>query len=220
MDSTTSTILLITFLVGVLMTRKLLTMYYTKKLVNAFTDDPDCFEKKLDSAPVRLLFEVFNREFMRLNFYITYSKKGKIDEQAEKLDKIKLNRNQKFSVFQLLLQYYISTNQENKARKLQKRYNAFVDENKLDKVLKNNMEMELKIHFNKDITTLSYIDMNLEKCSSAEKVAWNFKKAIVLKANNQIEEAKACIQEVIEHTHDEKQKEMMQELLNHDLKDL
>lgn len=220
MDSTTYIILLISFIAGMFLIRKLSTMYYTKKLVNDFTNHPDQFEKVLDSAPVRLLFEVFNREFMRLNYFITYSKKGKVDEQVEKIEKMKLNKQQRFSVFQLLLQYYISMNEEKKARKLQKRYNAFIDENKLDKVLKSNMDMELKIHFEKDLSTLSYIDSNLNNCSDSEKVVWNFKKAIVLKANNKLEEAKGCIQQVILNTQDEKQKEMMQELLNNELKEL
>lgn len=220
MDSTTYIILLISFIAGMFLIRKLSTMYYTKKLVNDFTNHPDQFEKVLDSAPVRLLFEVFNREFMRLNYFITYSKKGKVDEQVEKIEKMKLNKQQRFSVFQLLLQYYISMNEEKKARKLQKRYNAFIDENKLDKVLKSNMDMELKIHFEKDLSTLSYIDSHLNNCSDSEKVVWNFKKAIVLKANNKLEEAKGCIQQVILNTQDEKQKEMMQELLNNELKEL
>ena len=220
MDSTTYTILLISLFIGVLMIRKLLTMHYTKKLVNEFTNNPDHFEKVLDSAPVRLLFEVFNREFMRLNFFITYSKKGKVDEQVEKIEKMKLNKKQRFSIFQLLLQYYISIDEEKKARKLQKRYNAFIDENKLDKVLKSNMDMELKIHFEKDLSTLSYIDSHINNCSDSERMVWNFKKAIVLKANNKLEEAKACIEQVILNTQDEKQKEMMQELLDNELKEL
>lgn len=220
MDSTTYIIILISLIAFVYLTKKLLTMYYTKKLVNEFTNNPDHFEKILDSKPVRLLFEVFNREYMRLNFFITYSKKGKVDEQVEKFEKMKLNINQTFSVFQLILQYYISIHDEKKAKKLQKRYNAFIDENKLDKVLKSNMDMELKIHFDKDLSTLSYIDSHLKNCSNSEKVAWNFKKAIVLKANNKLEEAKQCIQNVIENTLDDKQKEIMQELLKNDLKEL
>ena len=50
-----------------------------------------------------------------------YSKKGKVDEQVEKLEKTNMNINQRFSVFQLLLQFYISINDEKKAKKLQKR---------------------------------------------------------------------------------------------------
>ena len=220
MDSTTYIILLISFVAGIFLIRKLLTIVYTKKLVNVFTNHPEQFEKILDSKPVRLLFEVFNREFMRLNFYITYSKKGKVDEQVEKLEKTNMNINQRFSVFQLLLQFYISINDEKKAKKLQKRYNSFIDENKLEKVLKSNMDMELKIHFDKDLSTLSYIDSHLNNCNDTERVVWNFKKAIVLKANNKLEEAKSCIQQVILYTKDEKQKEVMQELLKNELKEL
>lgn len=220
MDSTTYIILLISFVAGIFLIRKLLTIVYTKKLVNVFTNHPEQFEKILDSKPVRLLFEVFNREFMRLNFYITYSKKGKVDEQVEKLEKTNMNINQRFSVFQLLLQFYISINDEKKAKKLQKRYNSFIDENKLEKVLKSNMDMELKIHFDKDLSTLSYIDSHLNNCNDTERVVWNFKKAIVLKANNKLEEAKSCIQQVILYTKDEKQKEVMQELLQNELKEL
>lgn len=220
MDSSSYIILLISFIAGMFLIRKLLTMYYTKKLVNDFTNHPDQFEKVLDSKLVRFLFEVFNREFMRLNYFITYSKKGKVDEQVEKIEKMKLNKQQRFTIFQLLLQYYISIDEEKKARKLQKRYNAFIDENNLDKVLKYNMDMELKIHFEKDLTTLSYIDSHLNNCNDTERVVWNFKKAIVLKANNKLEEAKSCIQQVILNTKDEKQKEVMQELLQNELKEL
>jgi len=220
MDLTTYIILLISLIAGIFLIRKLLTMYYTKKLVNVFTNHPEQFEKVLDSKHVRFLFEIFDREFMRLNYFITYSKKGKVDEQVEKIEKMKLNKQQRFSVFQLLLQYYISINEEKKAKKLQKRYNAFIDENNFDKSLKSNMDMELKIHFGKDLSTLSYIDSHLNNCSDSERVVWNFKKAIVLKANNKLEEAKGCVKQVILYTKDEKQKEMMQELLNNELKEL
>ena len=178
MDSTTYIILLISLIAGIFLIRKLLTMFYTKKLVNEFTNHPDQFEKVLDSKPVRLLFEIFNREFMRLNYFITYSKKGKVDEQVEKIEKMKLNKQQRFTIFQLLLQYYISIDEEKKARKLQKRYNAFIDENNLDKVLKYNMDMELKIHFEKDLTTLSYIDSHLNNCMIQKELYGTLKKQL------------------------------------------
>lgn len=216
------TTLLIFFIVLILflILYRILTKVYTKFLVNSFKEDTGKFEKTLNSFIAKLLFPPYNREFMYLNYCVLHKKGKKVSEQIEKLDSMRINNEQHLAVYKTAIQYYVSVNNEKEARNIQKKLNEFIEKNQLDSKIKETVDAELNIFFTKDISTLSYIDGKLENCSDLDKVEWNFKKAVVLKANDRLEEAKECMKIVIENTKNPEQKKAMQEILDNNLKDL
>lgn len=216
------TTLLIFFIVLILflILYRILTKVYTKSLVNSFKEDTGKFEKTLNSLIAKLLFPPYNREFMYLNYCVLHKKGKKVSEQIEKLDSMRINNEQHLAIYKTAIQYYVSVNNEKEARNIQKKLNEFIEKNQLDSKIKETVDVELNIFFTKDISTLSYIDGKLENCSDLDKVEWNFKKAVVLKANDRLEEAKECMKIVIENTKNPEQKKAMQEILDNNLKDL
>lgn len=216
------TTLLIFFIVLILflILYRILTKVYTKSLVNSFKEDTGKFEKTLNSLIAKLLFPPYNREFMYLNYCVLHKKDKKVSEQIEKLNSMRINNEQHLAVYKTAIQYYVSVNNEKEARNIQKKLNEFIEKNQLDSKIKEAVDAELNIFFTKDISTLSYIDGKLENCSDLDKVEWNFKKAVVLKANDRLEEAKECMKIVIENTKNPEQKKAMQEILDNNLKDL
>lgn len=193
---------------------------YTIKLMKAMMADEDEFLKLLDSFIVKYLFAPYNREFMRLNNYIARSADKKVKEQISLMEKMRMNRKQRFAVYQTAFQYFITVNSESNAKNMQRKMNNFIDENNLDPEMKKSIEMDMKMYFDKDMSTIPYIDEKIEDSDDAEKAVWNLKKAYVLKANKKLEDAKECIRLVIQYTKDPTQKKIMQELLDNDLKDL
>lgn len=214
------TILIFIFtLVLFLLVYRFLTLVYTKRLLKAFKNARE-FEKLLDSVIVKFLFDPYNREYMRLNFYISQEKSSAVEAQINKLSSVRMNKKQRLTFYKTAIQYYASVNDEKNARKIQKSFHQFADENKLGESMKEAVDMELAIYFTKDISVIPYIDRKLQDCDCMEKAAWNFKKAVVLKANHRLDEAKECMRAAIDCMPDLKQKKALQEMLDDDLKDL
>ena len=182
--------------------------------------DREAFVTLLDSTKVKELFAPYNREYMRLNMYITYSMDKDIRKQVELISNMPITTQQKLAVYQLVFQYYVSSNNEKEARLIKKQIEELVDAKKLDIEIKTELEMEISIVFKKDINAISYIDGKLKDCSIPDKVAWNVKKARIYKANNRLDDAMQCIQLVLDYTEDLDEKEIIQNLLNNNLNEL
>ena len=135
---------------------------YTIKLMKAMMTDEDEFLKLLDSFIVKYLFAPYNREFMRLNNYIARSADKKVKEQISLMEKMRMNRKQHFAVYQTAFQYFITINSESNAKNMQRKMNIFIDENNLDPQMKKSIEMDMKMYFDKDISTIPYIDEKIE----------------------------------------------------------
>lgn len=216
-----SAVVVIAVLIVIYFVRKYLIKKYTVELMKTLMEDEEKFFNLLDSFKIKLLFQPFNREYLRLNNYIARGADKKIKEQIAVMDKMRVDRKQRFATYQTVFQYYLSQDNETQARNMQRKMNAFVDENNLDPGLKEKMNMEIKMYFDKALSTLPYIDQNLEEASSDEdKAVWNLRKAFVLKENNRLDEAKECMKIVVECTSDPTMKKEMQDLLDNDLKDL
>lgn len=201
--------------------RKHLTKKYTMELMKAIiVEDMDTFTDLIDSTKIKLLFDPFNREYMRLNCYIAHGQDKKVNEQVSLMDKMRINRKQRYAVYYNVFQYFISTNNETNTRNMQRKMNAFIDENNLDPNIKNDLSMEIKLYFDKDICTLPYIDEHLKNANDQEKAVWNLKKAYVLKENKRLDEALKCMEIVVNCTTDPIQKKEMQALIDNNLKDL
>lgn len=204
--------------------------FIKKHLVNKYSNelmeliingDEEKFNELLDSNVVKYVFAPFNREYMRLNLYIMNNKTNKVKEQIDLIKRMNLLAQQKIAAYKIAFQYYVSIKSEGNARKLLKTICDLVDKNdKLDKAIKLECSMEIKMVFDKDLKTIPYIDDNLKECSNPEKVAWLIKKATLLKSNNKLEDAIECIKQALVYTTDEDEKEIINELINSRLENL
>ena len=193
---------------------------YSNELKDAMTNHPENFETIINKPIVNFLYQKNGREFIRLNFLMTHGTKEEVYEQFELLDSMKINKKQKNQLYSTLLQYYILKEDKENCLKLAKKYNDFVDQNNLGDDSKKTFAMEIEMYFDKPMSAIAYIDEKMEFASEPEKVVWNYKKAIILKANGHIEEAKKCVQYILEATTDENQRKIMQEALDNNLETL
>ena len=211
--------LLGTFLLHQIIT-KTLEKKYTYSLMQSITEDEETFAKKLDSVIVKYLIPIYNREFFRLNYYIVHSDTKKVKEQLAEMENLKMTSAQHLSLYQTVFKYFITINKKTEARNISRKINVLVDENNMDKEIKTQHEMEIRIYLDKDIKTIPYIDSILEDCSDQEKAVRYLEKTYIYKANDQLNNAKECMNKVIEYTTDEKQKQIFKDLLANNLKDL
>lgn len=212
-------VLIGTFLVHQVLT-KVLVKKYTYSLMQSISDDEESFSKKLDSLMVRYLIPLFNREFFRLNYYIVHTNDKKVKEQLSMMEDLKMTKAQNLSLYQTIFKYFITVNKKTDARNISRKINAFVDENNLDKDIKTQYEMEIKIYLDKDINAIPYIDSMIENSTDQEKAVRYLEKTYIYKENKQLEAAKESMNKVIEYTSDEKQKQIFKDLLANNLKDL
>ena len=199
---------------------KILEKKYTQSLMKSITEDEETFSKNLDSLAVKYIIPIFNREFLRLNYYIIHSNDKKVKEQLSFMEGLKMNNAQHLSLYQTAFKYFITINKKTDARNISRKINAFVDEHNLDKDIKTQYEMEIKIYLDKDINAIPYIDSILEECSDQEKAIRYLEKTYIYKENNQLEDAKECMKKVIEYTTDKTQKQVFIDLLANNLKEL
>lgn len=197
-----------------------LTKKYSNELRDALTNNPDKFDSIIDKPLVKFLFQGAGREFIRLNYYMAYGTDKEVKEQFELLDSMKLHKKQKNQLYQTILQHYIMKNDKESCLALVDRYNAFADANNLGEDSKKAFAMEIEMYFEKSLSCIDYIDERMEFSSEAEKVILNYKKAVILKEHNLIEEAKECVRYILEATTDPKQREIMQEALDNNLETL
>lgn len=212
-------VLLGTFLLHQIIT-KVLEKKYTYSLMQSITDDEETFANKLDNIIVKYIIPIYNREFFRLNYYIVHSNGQKIKEQLALMEDLKMTKTQQLSLYQTVLKYYITVNKKTEARNISRKINAFVDENNLDKDIKTQHEMEIRIYLDKDIKAIPYIDSILEDCTDQEKAVRYLEKTYIYKANGQLNNAIESMNKVIEYTTDEKQKQTFKDLLANNLENL
>ena len=212
-------VLIGSFLIHQIIT-KILEKKYTQSLMKSITEDEETFSKNLDSLAVKYIIPIYNREFLRLNYYIIHSNDKKVKEQLSFMEGLKMNNAQHLSLYQTAFKYCITINKKTDARNISRKINAFVDEHNLDKDIKTQYEMEIKIYLDKDINAIPYIDSILEECSDQEKAIRYLEKTYIYKENNQLENAKECMKKVIEYTTDKTQKQVFIDLLANNLKEL
>lgn len=212
-------VLIGSFLIHQIIT-KILEKKYTRSLMKSIAEDEETFSKNLDSLVVKYIIPIYNREFLRLNYYIIHSNDKKVKEQLSFMEGLKMNNAQHLSLYQTAFKYFITINKKTDARNISRKINAFVDEHNLDKDIKTQYEMEIKIYLDKDLNAIPYIDSILKDCTDQEKAIRYLEKTFIYKENNQLENAKECMQKVIEYTTDETQKQVFIDLLANNLKEL
>lgn len=189
-------------------------------LLNIIGKDDDKFLKMIDGFSAKLFIEPFNRDYMKLNHYILTKNESKIFEQFNTIDEHKLNKDQTLVLYQHLFKYYVKATNLEKAEDIYERLCKYVDENKLSIEIKEDFEKDIKVYLTKDLSVLSLLERRMENANNDLKALLYLEKAYVLKHNDRMEEALSNMKKVIEYTSNTNQKQVMQDLLNSDLKAL
>lgn len=192
---------------------------YTLKLMNAMADDEETFNQLVDSTMIKLLFEPFNREYLRLNYYIAHDNAIKIKNQIDLLDKMRTNKAQQQAYMNLAFQYYIMGRKEKEAKKMGKRLIAFIQANGADNedLIIEDINMNLAIFIDHDQSLIPTMGEKIEQTEKDEKATWLFRRAYLYKHNNQPELAKQDLEEALNHVTNDGQKEVIHKILEEGL---
>ena len=215
-----SGIIIAVIALGIYFGRNIMINKLSQKLMSVIGKKDGEFLKLINSFLVKMSFQPFNRDYMTLNHYIMLDDTKNVEDQFNYLDAHKLNKNQTLNVYQKVFTYYIKKNNSVKAKDVYKRLCDYVDEKKLDVSIKDGYEKDIKVYLEKDIKVLTTLDTLLENANDDAKALLYLEKAYVLKYNKRLEEAKECVEKVIEYTKNPSQKQVMQDLLNNNLKAL
>lgn len=200
--------------------RMLLIRHLTKKILNSVMKDERSFNELIDSFLVKALFTSFNREFMRLNYYVAHESSVIVGNQFDKMYQMKLTKKQRATLLQIVYQYFLSQKDARNVKKYQKLLVDFYEKNNFDKKMIDDINLTVRILIDGDVKTLGLIEKNIKATEKDEKASWYLKKAYVLKCDNRLEEAKEAVRKAIENTTQAFQVQLLQQMLEDDLKAL
>lgn len=186
---------------------------YTLKIMKAMAEDEQTFNNLIDSNPVKLLFEPFNREYMRMNYYIAHDNFNKIQEQAVLMEKnMRTAKKQKLAILQMLFQYYLSKENKTKTREYQKKLNEFFDENGYEEEVKEEINISVAIFIDKDTSLLPMLDEKINE-GGQQAIAWLMRRAFLHNELKEEEKAADDLKKAYELCEDNNQKEVIEALL-------
>lgn len=186
---------------------------YTLKIMKAMAEDEQTFNNLIDSNPVKFLFEPFNREYMRMNYYIAHDNFNKIQEQAVLMEKnMRTAKKQKLAILQMLFQYYLSKENKTKTREYQKKLNEFFDENGYEEEVKEEINISVAIFIDKDTSLLPMLDEKINE-GGQQAIAWLMRRAFLHNELKEEEKAADDLKKAYELCEDNNQKEVIEALL-------
>lgn len=213
--NTTVILLLIVFGLTIVMNlvKKYLINKYSVDIIKAMAEDEKTFNDLIDKKTVKLLFEPFNREYTRMNYYIAHDNMKKLNEQLELLETgMRLNKRQKYAVYQQAFQYYLSKAHPSKTREYQKKINEFVDENNYDPAIKEELKISVGIFIDKDKDLLPVLTKKIET-DTDNAGNWYMRRAYLYNGLNNDSKAREDLEKAYELTSEGPQKELIKALL-------
>ncbi|MGN1344535.1 MAG: hypothetical protein ACI4U3_08140 [Traorella sp.] len=213
-------VLILVFLVIMHFGKAFLLSRYTVKLMNSISKDDQSFFKLVDSFGCKMLFEPFNRDFMKLNYYILHDDEKNVQEQYHKLESHKLSKDQTLAIYEKIFKYYITKNNRQQAIEIYDKVKKYLKEKELDNHILLNYEKDIKVYLDKDMDAIKLLDDMIQKSNQQYQSMYYIEKAYVLKHNNYLDQAKECIKNVIELSEDEQEKQVMKDLLDSNLQAL
>lgn len=188
---------------------------YTIKLMNAMSEDEESFNALVDSFAIKALFEPFNREYLRLNYYIAHDSAIKVKNQIELMDHMRMNKTQRQAYLNLAFQYFIMGRKEKEAKKMGKRLIAFIQEQELEdsELMIEDINFNISIFIDRDIHQLDAISQKIENTTGDEKATWLFRRAYLYRHNDKKAEAEQDLKESLNHVTNEGQKEIINKIL-------
>lgn len=193
--------------------KKFLMNKYSIEIIKAMAEDEKTFNDLIDKKAVKLIFEPFNREYTRMNYYIAHDNIKKVNEQLELMEtKMRLGKKQKLAVYQQAFQYYLSKAHPSKTREYQKKINEFVDENNYDPAIKEELKISVGIFIDKDKDLLPVLTKKIET-DTDNAGNWYMRRAYLYNGLNNDTKAREDLEKAYELTSEGPQKELIKALL-------
>ncbi|MDE8276716.1 hypothetical protein PT201_03450 [Erysipelothrix rhusiopathiae] len=191
------------------------------KAMKAFMEsDTPTFTKNIDSWLAKLTIPTFNRNFFKLNYFMSVNDSEQVQSIAQSMEKIHMNRNQKLEYLMKLYEYALMRDEVESTKQALEALRTFIRESDMDNrtQLLEKLDLDESIFINHDMDSLAAIDTLIEQSPEELKGVWYFRKAMILEENGHDQRALTEIERAMRHEPLEINKEQYQVLKDQILK--
>ncbi|MDE8044380.1 hypothetical protein PT129_02620 [Erysipelothrix rhusiopathiae] len=191
------------------------------KAMKAFMEsDTPTFTKNIDSWLAKLTIPTFNRNFFKLNYFMSVNDSEQVQSIAQGMEKLHMNRNQKLEYLMKLYEYALMRDEVESTKHALEALRTFIRESDMDNrtQLLEKLDLDESIFINHDMDSLVAIDTLIEQSPEELKGVWYFRKAMILEENGHDQRALTEIERAMRHEPLEINKEQYQVLKDQILK--
>ncbi|MDE8314168.1 hypothetical protein PT169_03370 [Erysipelothrix rhusiopathiae] len=191
------------------------------KAMKAFMEsDTPTFTKNIDSWLAKLTIPTFNRNFFKLNYFMSVNDSEQVQSIAQGMEKLHMNRNQKLEYLMKLYEYALMRDDVESTKQALEALRTFIRESDMDNrtQLLEKLDLDESIFINHDMDSLAAIDTLIEQSPEELKGVWYFRKAMILEENVHDQRALTEIERAMRHEPLEINKEQYQVLKDQILK--
>ncbi|WP_281192768.1 hypothetical protein [Erysipelothrix rhusiopathiae] len=191
------------------------------KAMKAFMEsDTPTFTKNIDSWLAKLTIPTFNRNFFKLNYFMSVNDSEQVQSIAQGMEKLHMNRNQKLEYLMKLYEYALMRDEVESTKQALEALRTFIRESDMDNrtQLLEKLDLDESIFINHDMDSLGAIDTLIEQSPEELKGVWYFRKAMILEENGHDQRALTEIERAMRHEPLEINKEQYQVLKDQILK--
>ncbi|MDE8279990.1 hypothetical protein PT197_02660 [Erysipelothrix rhusiopathiae] len=191
------------------------------KAMKAFMEsDTPTFTKNIDSWLAKLTIPTFNRNFFKLNYFMSVNDSEQVQSIAQGMEKLHMNRNQKLEYLMKLYEYALMRDEVETTKQALEALRTFIRESDMDNrtQLLEKLDLDESIFINHDMDSLAAIDTLIEQSPEELKGVWYFRKAMILEENGHDQRALTEIERAMRHEPLEINKEQYQVLKDQILK--
>lgn len=191
------------------------------KAMKAFMEsDTPTFTKNIDSWLAKLTIPTFNRNFFKLNYFMSVNDSEQVQSIAQSMEKLHMNRNQKLEYLMKLYEYALMRDEVESTKQALEALRTFIRESDMDNrtQLLEKLDLDESIFINHDMDSLAAIDTLIEQSPEELKGVWYFRKAMILEENGHDQRALTEIERAMRHESLEINKEQYQVLKDQILK--
>ncbi|MDE8332854.1 hypothetical protein PT251_04380 [Erysipelothrix rhusiopathiae] len=191
------------------------------KAMKAFMEsDTPTFTKNIDSWLAKLTIPTFNRNFFKLNYFMSVNDSEQVQSIAQSMEKLHMNRNQKLEYLMKLYEYALMRDEVESTKHALEALRTFIRESDMDNrtQLLEKLDLDESIFINHDMDSLVAIDTLIEQSPEELKGVWYFRKAMILEENGHDQRALTEIERAMRHEPLEINKEQYQVLKDQILK--
>lgn len=191
------------------------------KAMKAFMEsDTPTFTKNIDSWLAKLTIPTFNRNFFKLNYFMSVNDSEQVQSIAQGMEKLHMNRNQKLEYLMKLYEYALMRDEVESTKQALEALRTFIRESDMDNrtQLLEKLDLDESIFINHDMNSLAAIDTLIEQSPEELKGVWYFRKAMILEENGHDQRALTEIERAMRHEPLEINKEQYQVLKDQILK--
>lgn len=191
------------------------------KAMKAFMEsDTPTFTKNIDSWLAKLTIPTFNRNFFKLNYFMSVNDSEQVQSIAQGMEKLHMNRNQKLEYLMKLYEYALMRDEVESIKQALEALRTFIRESDMDNrtQLLEKLDLDESIFINHDMDSLAAIDTLIEQSPEELKGVWYFRKAMILEENGHDQRALTEIERAMRHEPLEINKEQYQVLKDQILK--